>query len=181
MTDMTIFAPDPGDPSSGPVLRVVRCDPAAAALQLEPGEAWVEGWCDPGKSRVEGGAIVPLAADAAALRAEAKRLRHAREAQGVPVELPGGASLTVDVDGDSLAKLTALYVRVMAGAIAPPVTFKGGGAFVALGLADLEVLVTTVGVWVQAGYDAEAAAHAAIEAGTATDRAAVAAAFAAAL
>lgn len=120
---------------------------------------------------------------AGALRAEAKRLRQARIAEGATLTLPStGATVSVDTERDDISALSAEVIRDKDGDVTYPSFWKGGGAFYVLAnAADLRAVALAAGARVRTAYNAEQAATAAINSGAATTRAAVAAAFAAAL
>jgi hypothetical protein len=103
--------------------------------------------------------MIEIGPDKPALRAHLKALRKAHEAAGATVALDFGAGpveITVDTQGDDVAKLTALFVRVQAGMQTPPLAFKGGGRFYSLSVAQLGQVAEAAAAHINAGYAAEA-------------------------
>ena len=124
--------------------------------------------------------MIHIQPDKDRLREHAKALRKAHESAGTTTEV-GGATISVDTEGDDVAKLTGLFVRVQAGMQLPPLAFKGGGDFHHLTIEQFGAVVTAAANHINAGYAAEATVAAMIEDGTVRTRGEVAAAFAAAV
>lgn len=128
--------------------------------------------------------MIHVQPDKARLRECAKTLRKEHEAAGATVDVgtPEAPNpVMVDTQGDDVAKLTALFVRVQAGMQVPPLAFKGGGAFYSLSIEQFGALVAGAAAHINAGYAAEATVSSLIEDGTLRTKAEVQAAFAAAV